>query len=195
MLAEHPVGRWVGWDRLRAWSARLRDNAGNWGTSISLGFMLGMVPAFGRFFGLPLDVRIRAKDQRHWIIESAGAIRHEGIDERAVGRVVAQYGVIARAGNVEVSIRTHRETVRQIQSAAAGRNEGAERRAIGLAEAQHAVAVETADQQITGRKDHTVVRRADVRIAVGNVDRIAAEIRAGRAVGENWGASDRGLAE
>jgi site-specific recombinase len=56
-VAEHPLGKWLGWERLRRWSERLRHNAGNWGTSVSLGFMLGLVPALGRFLGLPLDVR------------------------------------------------------------------------------------------------------------------------------------------
>ncbi|HKV74665.1 MAG TPA: hypothetical protein VJN95_09120 [Gemmatimonadales bacterium] len=56
-VAEHPLGKWLGWDRLRRWSEGLRHHAGGWATSISLGFMLGIVPAIGRFTGLPLDVR------------------------------------------------------------------------------------------------------------------------------------------
>jgi site-specific recombinase len=32
-------------------------HASGWGTNVSLGLMLGMVPAIGRFTGLPLDVR------------------------------------------------------------------------------------------------------------------------------------------
>lgn len=56
-IAEHPLGRRLGWERMARWSERLRHNAGSWGTSISLGFMLGFVPALGNFFGLPLDVR------------------------------------------------------------------------------------------------------------------------------------------
>jgi site-specific recombinase len=32
-------------------------NMAGWGTSISLGFLLGLAPVFGQFFGLPLDVR------------------------------------------------------------------------------------------------------------------------------------------
>jgi site-specific recombinase len=56
-IAEHPLGQRLGSDRMRRWAERLRDKAGSWGTSISLGFMLGLVPALGIFFGLPLDVR------------------------------------------------------------------------------------------------------------------------------------------
>ncbi len=56
-IAEHPLGKRLGFDRLKHWAAKLRHNAGNWATSIALGFMLGMTPALGTFFGLPLDVR------------------------------------------------------------------------------------------------------------------------------------------
>ena len=47
------------------WGRRMRQRAGRalarhasaWGTNVSLGFMLGMVPELGRFTGLPADVR------------------------------------------------------------------------------------------------------------------------------------------
>ena len=39
------------------WAEPWRKNIAGWGTNISLGFMLGMTPAIGHFFGLPLDVR------------------------------------------------------------------------------------------------------------------------------------------
>ena len=35
----------------------LSRHASGWGTNISLGFMLGMMPEIGRFTGLPADVR------------------------------------------------------------------------------------------------------------------------------------------
>jgi site-specific recombinase len=38
-------------------SGSLSKHAAGWGTNVSLGFMLGMTPEFGRFTGLPLDVR------------------------------------------------------------------------------------------------------------------------------------------
>jgi site-specific recombinase len=37
--------------------AALSHHASGWGTNVSLGFMLGMVPEIGRFTGLPADVR------------------------------------------------------------------------------------------------------------------------------------------
>ena len=56
-LASQPAGS--------DWGRRMRQRAGRalsrhasaWGTNVSLGFMLGMVPAIGRFTGLPADVR------------------------------------------------------------------------------------------------------------------------------------------
>ncbi len=56
-IADHPLGERLGRDRLRRWGETWRSNIAGWGTNISLGFMLGMTPALGHFFGLPLDVR------------------------------------------------------------------------------------------------------------------------------------------
>jgi site-specific recombinase len=56
-IAQHPVGRTLGRDRLARWGDNLADNASGWATNVSLGFMLGMTPAIGHFIGLPLDVR------------------------------------------------------------------------------------------------------------------------------------------
>ena len=56
-IAAHPLGRFLGEARMRRFAAAIERNASAWGTNVSLGFLLGMTPAFGRFFGLPLDVR------------------------------------------------------------------------------------------------------------------------------------------
>jgi site-specific recombinase len=56
-IAQHPVGRYLGYDRMQRWSESLSQNASGWATNVSLGFMLGMTPALGHFLGLPLDVR------------------------------------------------------------------------------------------------------------------------------------------
>ena len=56
-IAEHPLGRWLGRERMARWGERLRHQGGAWATSIGLGFMLGMTPALGAFFGVPFDVR------------------------------------------------------------------------------------------------------------------------------------------
>jgi site-specific recombinase len=44
-------------ERLARWSESLARNGAGWATNVSLGFMLGMTPAIGKFLGLPLDVR------------------------------------------------------------------------------------------------------------------------------------------
>ena len=56
-IAEHPLGKWLGQERMARWGERLRHQGGSWATSIALGFMLGMTPALGDFFGVPFDVR------------------------------------------------------------------------------------------------------------------------------------------
>jgi site-specific recombinase len=56
-IAQHPAGRYLGRDRMVRWSESLAVNGAGWATNISLGFMLGMAPEIGKFFGLPLDVR------------------------------------------------------------------------------------------------------------------------------------------
>ena len=47
----------LGVARAQAWSAFTRDNISGFASNISLGFMLGLIPAFASFFGLGLDVR------------------------------------------------------------------------------------------------------------------------------------------
>jgi site-specific recombinase len=56
-IAQHPLGDRWGRERLARWAAGFERHFGGWATSVSLGFMLGMTPAIGRFLGLPLDVR------------------------------------------------------------------------------------------------------------------------------------------
>lgn len=57
-IAEHRLGGGIiGRGRMLRLGAFWREHAAGWGTNISLGFMLGMTPAFGNFIGIPLDVR------------------------------------------------------------------------------------------------------------------------------------------
>ncbi len=56
-IADHPLGVRLGRARMERWGGVWRRNIAAWGSNISLGFMLGMTPAFGHFLGLPLDVR------------------------------------------------------------------------------------------------------------------------------------------
>jgi site-specific recombinase len=56
-IADHRLGAYLHPDRLQRVSRTFSRNISGWGGSIALGFMLGLTPSLGRFFGLPLDVR------------------------------------------------------------------------------------------------------------------------------------------
>jgi site-specific recombinase len=56
-IAEHRWGSALKPETLLRFSENFSKNIAGWGGSIVLGFMLGMTPVFGHFFGLPLDVR------------------------------------------------------------------------------------------------------------------------------------------
>lgn len=51
------ITRLLGAERGARWARFLRENLSGFAANISLGFMLGLVPAFAGFFGLALDVR------------------------------------------------------------------------------------------------------------------------------------------
>ena len=51
------ITRWLGQGRAGRWSRFMRNNISGLAANISLGFMLGLVPAFATFFGVGLDVR------------------------------------------------------------------------------------------------------------------------------------------
>jgi site-specific recombinase len=56
-IAKHPAGRIFGRGTMR-WLARtLQHSVAGIGGNIAIGFLLGMTPVIGRFFGLPLEVR------------------------------------------------------------------------------------------------------------------------------------------
>jgi site-specific recombinase len=56
-IAEHRLGATLKPETLTRLSESFSRNIAGWGGSVVLGFMLGMTPSIGRFFGLPLDVR------------------------------------------------------------------------------------------------------------------------------------------
>lgn len=56
-IAQHPLGRRIGFDRMRKIAGWFEHNIGPWSTSISLGYLMGFTPVFAEFFGLPLDIR------------------------------------------------------------------------------------------------------------------------------------------
>ncbi|MFT3813468.1 MAG: site-specific recombinase [Acidovorax sp.] len=51
------ITRWLGTARAARWARWMRGNISGLTANVSLGFMLGLVPAFAGFFGLGLDVR------------------------------------------------------------------------------------------------------------------------------------------
>jgi len=56
-IEHHRYGKRFGQKRLAGLARFLEREAAGFGGSIALGFLLGMVPVFAKFFGLPLDVR------------------------------------------------------------------------------------------------------------------------------------------
>ena len=56
-IEEHRLGSAINPETLAKISRSFSRNIAGWGGSIVLGFMLGMTPVVGHFFGLPLDVR------------------------------------------------------------------------------------------------------------------------------------------
>jgi site-specific recombinase len=56
-IADHPLGRRFGVDRMKRVANNFERNISGWSTSVVLGYLLGFIPLFGRFFGIPLDVR------------------------------------------------------------------------------------------------------------------------------------------
>jgi site-specific recombinase len=56
-IEHHRFGKRVGHHRMAGIARFLEREAAGFGGSIALGFLLGMIPAFAKFFGLPIDVR------------------------------------------------------------------------------------------------------------------------------------------
>jgi site-specific recombinase len=56
-IEHHPMGKRVGKARMAKAARFLEREAAGFGGSIALGFLLGMVPVFAKFIGLPIDVR------------------------------------------------------------------------------------------------------------------------------------------
>ena len=56
-IAQHPLGRRFGCERMKRLADTVDANISGWVTCIVLGYLLGFTPAFGEFFGIPLDVR------------------------------------------------------------------------------------------------------------------------------------------
>src|SRR5262249_31807762 len=56
-IIAHPLAERFGRSRMVKLAGLVSRNISGWATNIALGFMLGLIPVLGIFFGLPLDVR------------------------------------------------------------------------------------------------------------------------------------------
>jgi len=56
-IAQHPLGRKLGRERMKRMAKTVEANLSGWTTSIVLAYLLGFVPVMGHFLGIPLDVR------------------------------------------------------------------------------------------------------------------------------------------
>jgi len=56
-IEHHRFGKRFGKRRLARIARFVEHESAGFGGSIALGFLLGMIPAFAKFFGLPIDVR------------------------------------------------------------------------------------------------------------------------------------------
>ena len=56
-IIAHPLGERFGRKRMVRLAGLVSRNMAGWATNVALGFMLGLTPVLGAFFGLPLDVR------------------------------------------------------------------------------------------------------------------------------------------
>ena len=64
-IAQHPLGLTIGAGRMQKLADWVDRNVGPWSTSISLGYLLGFMPVFFEFFGLPLGRAPRHPQYRY----------------------------------------------------------------------------------------------------------------------------------
>lgn len=93
-IEHHRLGKRFGRARMRRLAHGLEHHAAGVGGSVSLGFFLGMTPAFARFVGLPLDVR-------HVTLSSGAltlAVGSVGVDAVGWGPIIWAWVGIALIG-------------------------------------------------------------------------------------------------
>ncbi len=93
-IAHHRWRHTLGSARMARWARFLETQTAGFGGSIALGFLLGMLPVFSKFFGLPLDVR-------HVTLSSGSltfSISSVGVDALGWGLVIEAWIGIAIIG-------------------------------------------------------------------------------------------------
>ena len=100
-LASHRrLGRLIGVARAARFAHWLREGVSGLAGNVSLGFMLGMTPALGRFSGIPLDVR-------HVTLSAgflAAAVSSLGLNAIGQGRVAWAVGGVASMALLNVGV-------------------------------------------------------------------------------------------
>jgi site-specific recombinase len=90
-IAQHRIARVIG-RRTTAFLGRaFSRNIAGIGGNVSLGFLLGMTPVLGKFFGLPLDVR-HVTLSTGALVFAGGALGTESLE---LGAVSAGFGIAA----------------------------------------------------------------------------------------------------
>jgi site-specific recombinase len=87
-IATHRMGRVVGRRTMRWLGRVLARNVGAFGGNVSIGFLLGMVPVVGRFFGLPLEVRHVTLSTGSLTLAGCSVGIHQGFLSAALGILV-----------------------------------------------------------------------------------------------------------
>jgi len=93
-IEHHRLGKRFGRPRMQRAARALEHHASGLGGSVSLGFFLGMTPAFAKFVGLPLDVR-------HVTLSSGAltlAMASQGVDAVGWSPIIAAWIGIAVIG-------------------------------------------------------------------------------------------------
>lgn len=86
-IAHHPLGKVVGVHRMKALARKFAHGASGIGGNVSLGLLLGLVPMFGKLFGLPMEVR-HLTLQAGTLGLALGTLRHEVLRGGALWAVV-----------------------------------------------------------------------------------------------------------
>jgi site-specific recombinase len=99
-IEHHRIGKRVGRPRMAKLARFLEHQASGFGGSVALGTLLGMIPVFSKFVGLPLDVR-------HVTLSSGSltfAMSSLGVDGAGVGPFVAAAIGIAIIGMLNFGV-------------------------------------------------------------------------------------------
>jgi site-specific recombinase len=87
-IAQHRLGRVLGRGTMRWLAIRLKRGISGIGGNVSLGVLLGMVPVFGKFLGLPLEVRHVTLSTGSLALAASSMGAHEALQHGLAGAAV-----------------------------------------------------------------------------------------------------------